>query len=224
MPSRTRALAYHPSSTTARSTSRAAPQPSKREASVIRYRLQCRSGHEFDAWFRNSAACDTQAADGRIICPACGSTNVEKALMAPRIVTRRHAERGPSKPVSDAEGVSDTKAGACARGVSGTDDGPGPDDKGMPGTPWVSDTTSAPDTAPDGSSARIRDLVRRLRAEVAANAEYVGPRFAEEARRIHHEAAEDRRIWGEASVEEASELEAEGISVLPLPRSPDEAN
>ena len=52
---------------------------------------------------------------------------------------------------------------------------------------------------------------------VMANTVDVGPRFAEEARRIHYGETEERAIRGQASPAEANALAEEGIAVLPLP-------
>lgn len=52
---------------------------------MIRYGLVCDKGHDFDAWFRSSADYDRTAAAGANVCPVCGSTRVEKALMTPAV-------------------------------------------------------------------------------------------------------------------------------------------
>jgi hypothetical protein len=52
---------------------------------MIAYQLQCRNGHAFEGWFADSAAFDSQAADGKLACPSCNSKKVEKAMMAPSI-------------------------------------------------------------------------------------------------------------------------------------------
>lgn len=52
---------------------------------MIKYRLICDRAHEFDGWFANSAAFDTQAADGLLACALCGSQKVQKAIMAPAV-------------------------------------------------------------------------------------------------------------------------------------------
>ncbi len=52
---------------------------------MIRYALACEKGHTFESWFADSAAYDKQAKRGLVACPHCGSANVEKAIMAPRI-------------------------------------------------------------------------------------------------------------------------------------------
>ncbi len=71
----------------------------------------------------------------------------------------------------------------------------------------------------------MRQFVREVHALVREHAEYVGPRFTEEARRRHAEGtAADRPIWGEATMEDARELREEGIDVLPLPPLPDKRN
>ena len=51
---------------------------------MIVFNLRCVSGHDFEAWFRNGAAYESREA-GAVSCPACGSTEVTKAPMAPRI-------------------------------------------------------------------------------------------------------------------------------------------
>lgn len=71
---------------------------------------------------------------------------------------------------------------------------------------------------------QLRTLMRRLRAEVEKNAEYVGDRFPEEARKIHYEEVEPRGIYGEATLEEARALKEEGIEFFPLPRIRDDHN
>lgn len=67
-------------------------------------------------------------------------------------------------------------------------------------------------------------LMRKLRAEVEKNAEYVGPRFAEEARKMHYEEADRRGIYGEATLDEARDLHEEGIEFYPLPKLPEDQN
>ena len=63
----------------------------------------------------------------------------------------------------------------------------------------------------------LAEVMAKVRRYVEQNAEYVGDRFAEEARAIHNKEAEIRQIYGEATLEEARELIEEGIAVAPLP-------
>jgi hypothetical protein len=71
---------------------------------------------------------------------------------------------------------------------------------------------------------KMRQFVTGLRKYVEENAEYVGPRFPEEARKIHYGETEERHIYGEASVGEARELIEEGVDVAPLPPDLSDAN
>lgn len=76
----------------------------------------------------------------------------------------------------------------------------------------------------DPRLAQLMQMVREMRRHVEENAEYVGDRFAEEARKIHYEEAELRGIYGEASPDEAKALIEEGIAVHALPRLPEDGN
>ena len=76
----------------------------------------------------------------------------------------------------------------------------------------------------DETAKAAREIVRQVRDHVEKNAEYVGDRFPEEARKIHYGEEESRGIYGEASSEEADELRDEGVDVYPLPDLPDDQN
>jgi hypothetical protein len=67
-------------------------------------------------------------------------------------------------------------------------------------------------------------MLRALREQIEANAEHVGPRFAEEARKIHYGEVEERAIYGTTSLREAEALNDEGIGVLSIPDLPDDRN
>ena len=69
---------------------------------------------------------------------------------------------------------------------------------------------------PDG----LRAMLQRMRAEVEKRCDYVGPTFAEEARRIHNGETEARGIYGEATPEEAERLADDGIEVASIPWVP----
>ena len=55
---------------------------------MIRYRLHCIKGHEFEAWFSSSAAYDAQAQSQQVCCPECDGREVVKAVMAPNVALR----------------------------------------------------------------------------------------------------------------------------------------
>jgi hypothetical protein len=56
---------------------------------MIKYRLSCPDGHEFESWFRSIADFDTQSHAGDVACPLCASTEITKQPMAPAVVSGR---------------------------------------------------------------------------------------------------------------------------------------
>ncbi|TKT75224.1 DUF1178 family protein [Aquamicrobium sp. LC103] len=68
--------------------------------------------------------------------------------------------------------------------------------------------------------AQLRELSEKLRQ----NADYVGDKFADEARKIHFGEADARGIYGEATPEEAKALAEDGVEFMPLPVFPDDHN
>lgn len=65
---------------------------------MIKYALVCENGHEFESWFSNSDSYETQARRGFVDCPHCGSTKVQKALMAPAVSTSKRRARNEVVP------------------------------------------------------------------------------------------------------------------------------
>lgn len=171
---------------------------------MIKYRLRCARGHEFEAWFQNSAAFDKLAKRKHLTCATCGTDKVEKAIMSPRIAKSGERSGGVK---TGAAGARDGEAGVVAMPEQGALLG----QPGMPG-----------DEPQNGQA--LRAAMKALRQTVISTADYVGPRFAEEARRMHDEEAPARGIYGEASIEEARELLEDGISIVPLPPAPDEGH
>lgn len=153
---------------------------------MIRYDLICDNGHEFDGWFSDSAAYDAQAKRRLVACVHCGSTKVEKQLMAPGIpVKGNRKQEGQAKR----EAAKPVLAGAF-----------------------------------DPRQEKLVQMMREMRKAVEENAEYVGNRFAEEARKIHYEESEKRGIYGETTAQDAKELIEEGIEIHPLPVLPEDGN
>jgi hypothetical protein len=165
---------------------------------MIRYTLACESGHSFESWFQNSGAYDKQAKRGLVVCPVCNSSKVEKAIMAPRIASARKAAEAP--------------APAEAK------------------TPTPAETSRAPVPAPapvammPPHERELRKKLKELRDHLVKNADYVGRRFPEEARKMHYGEIDHRSIYGEASADQAKELHEEGIEFHPLPVLPDDRN
>jgi len=164
---------------------------------MIRYALACDQGHVFESWFANSAAYDKQAKHGLVTCPICNSAKVAKTIMAPRV------------------------SGAKKRG-DGAMSLPAPETPPTP--PVAAPDTSAPVAMMSPPEREFRKKLKELRDHLTKNADYVGGKFPEEARKMHYGETEHRSIYGEASPEQAKELHEEGIEFHPLPVLPDERN
>ncbi len=159
---------------------------------MIRYKLRCAAAHEFEGWFRDSGAFDKLAKAELVECTVCGSTQVERALMAPAVVSsRKKAKRPAAPPAAEAPPAA-------------------------PPVPEPAGQRMAAGPIP----AQLVAMLQRLRAEVEKSCDYVGKDFAEEARKIHNGEAEARGIYGEATDAEAEALAEEGIDVARLPWVP----
>jgi hypothetical protein len=73
---------------------------------MIRYTLRCEHDHAFESWFQDSSAYDSQVKRKLVSCPVCGSHGIEKAIMAPRIVSKRGRESAPPAPASAETGAA----------------------------------------------------------------------------------------------------------------------
>jgi hypothetical protein len=149
--------------TASASWNRSSPKPLQRERNatdVIRYSLACVGEHEFEAWFSDSKAYDTQRKRKLVECPVCGSTEVKKQIMAPAV---RSSEK-------KAEAVAAAK------------------------------------------------MAGEIRQHIASTHDYVGEKFADEARSMFYGETEHRPVWGEVTPEAAKELIDEGVPAMPLPK------
>ena len=140
---------------------------------MIVFNLRCSADHEFEAWFKDGATYDAQAAAGEIDCPVCGDTDVCKAIMAPRVSSAARKRSGP--PASPAE-----------------------------------------------MQRQYVSAMRAFRKQVEAQCDYVGPGFADEARKIHNGEAEERSIYGEATDDEVKTLKEDGVPFNRIPWVPTE--
>lgn len=167
---------------------------------MIKYSLLCSAEHEFEAWFRNSDAYEGQVTAGEVSCPFCGDVRVRKALMAPSVITSTGQQRRPADIV-ETTAVAPAAASAVSAPVAA-------------GTPA---TFPAEAEAP---LVAMRRMLETVRQHVEANCDYVGDKFAEEARRIHYGETEDRPIYGHASEAEAEALCDEGVDMVMIPWLP----
>jgi hypothetical protein len=158
---------------------------------MILYSLRCEQGHAFESRFQSSSAYDLQVKRKLVNCPACGSSKVEKAIMAPQIVSRKGRESAVPAP-----------APAAPAEVAAP-----------PSTPLLL-----------AQERELRAKLKELRDHIVKNADNVGERFPNEARKMHYGDIEHRPIYGEASPDEARALIEEGVEVSPLPVLPDDRN
>ena len=156
---------------------------------MMRYALRCAEGHAFESWFAGSAAYDALRARRLVTCPDCGSAEVEKSLMAPRVRPAREEAARPSPPAPP-------------------DAAPGP--AATPGAP----------SRREIAISKAEAAMAELRAKIEATTDYVGPRFAAEARDMHEGRTEHRPIWGETTPAERRALAEDGIPAMPLPFGP----
>jgi hypothetical protein len=156
---------------------------------MIRYNLRCEHGHAFESWFQSSSAYESQEKRKLVSCPACGSARVERAIMAPQIVSKKGGDAAPPAPAASTE-------------------------------------VTAPASTPlmMAQERELRAKLKELRDHIVKNADNVGERFPNEARKMHYGDIEHRPIYGEASPEEARSLIDEGVEVSPLPVLPEDRN
>tara|TARA_B100000212_G_scaffold122421_1_gene91750 strand:- start:6024 stop:6401 length:378 start_codon:yes stop_codon:yes gene_type:complete len=122
-----------------------------------------------------------QAKRKLLTCPVCGSTQVSKALMAPRINKSKNVSHSMAGDTSPSTGINVSR-----------------------------------------QNEELRKKLKELRTEIEQNCDYVGNQFAEEARKIHYGEAEEKSIYGEASLEDAKTLLDEGVDFTPIPWLPKE--
>jgi hypothetical protein len=166
---------------------------------MIKYQLICDENHEFEGWFGNSAAFESQQDSGLLTCPSCGSAAVRRALMAPNLASPKTRKSEPPQQPATANAPS----------------GPA-----SPGS-----APAAPGTAalPEQAARRMHALVSEMRAlqtKIRDECRDVGDTFAEEARKMHYGEVEPEGIYGRATEEEREALDEEGIAVMDIPWLP----
>lgn len=170
---------------------------------MIVFDLECRAGeHRFEGWFASSDDFARQQDRGLVTCPHCGSAEVGKAIMAPRIARKGNQMPEVGRQLPD---VGRPQASQKPR-------------------PMSAPVASAP--LPPQAMALMHKLAT-MQAEALKTSRFVGATFAEDARAMHYGEREAETIHGQATVDEAKELIEEGIAIAPLPFpvvSPEKAN
>jgi hypothetical protein len=157
--------------------------------------LRCANGHGFEGWFASDDDFMAQNGASMIECPLCADKIVTRMPSAPRLNLS-----GAKAPKETASATSENKAEPSATAAG----------------PSTAAATPSPDMPADMQAAWL-GAVRQLMART----EDVGPRFAEEARRIHYGEKPQRGIRGQATPEEREALQEEGIETvaIPVPRA-----
>jgi len=171
---------------------------------MIVFDLECRSGgHRFEGWFSSSDDYARQQERGLVTCPACGSADVGKAVMAPNL-GRKGNQMADSRPRAVADGGEPVHAAPA---------------------PAPAMTNSGPSLPPEAVA--MFHALAAAQAEALKQSRWVGDDFAETARAIHYGERDEEPIYGQTSAEEAKELADEGIAIAPVlfpVVPPDQAN
>ena len=163
---------------------------------MIKYQLICDKSHEFEGWFGDSAAFETQQESGFLTCPVCGSADVRRALMAPNLASPKTRKTDLAEQQPSAQ----------------------PEPQPQPQAPQ-----QASAALPPAAARKMQELMSEMRAlqtRIREECRDVGNDFAEEARKIHYGEVEPEGIYGQATAEEREALDEEGIEIMDMPWLP----
>ena len=163
---------------------------------MIKYQLICDKSHEFEGWFGDSAAFESQQESGLLTCPVCGSANVRRALMAPNLASPKTRKTDLAEQQPSAQ----------------------PEPQPQPQAPQ-----QASAALPPAAARKMQELMSEMRAlqtRIREECRDVGNDFAEEARKIHYGEVEPEGIYGQATAEEREALDEEGIEIMDMPWLP----
>ena len=163
---------------------------------MIKYQLICDKSHEFEGWFGDSAAFESQQDSGFLTCPVCGSADVRRALMAPNLASPKTRKTDLAEQQPSAQ----------------------PEPQPQPQAPQ-----QASAALPPAAARKMQELMSEMRAlqtRIREECRDVGNDFAEEARKIHYGEVEPEGIYGQATAEEREALDEEGIEIMDMPWLP----
>ncbi|MGH1542475.1 MAG: DUF1178 family protein [Arenicella sp.] len=161
---------------------------------MVIYDLVCSFGHEFEGWFKSPSDYDQQWSSELLECPFCADTQIVKKPVAAKIARHSHKEGNEAGGVGGHDGslkVTGEHKKELNRSDIGTKVSAGP-----------------------GSPAEILRFVHNF---VEKNFENVGEDFSRETRKMHYGESDKRNIRGQATAEEITELQEEGIDTFVLP-------
>ena len=155
---------------------------------MIVYDLSCRPhDHRFEGWFASADDFESQRERGLLTCPQCGSGAIERRVSAPAVPRKGNSGDGVAPPRQQS---TDDQAGQAVANL------------------------------PEQLSTEAREALTKLadmQNKALEKSQWVGNRFAEEARAMHYGEKDADVIHGTTSVEEAKQLAEEGVAVAPLP-------
>ena len=163
---------------------------------MIKYQLICDESHEFEGWFGDSVAFESQQESGFLTCPVCGSADVRRALMAPNLASPKTRKTDLAEQQPSAQ----------------------PEPQPQPQAPQ-----QASAALPQAAARKMQELMSEMRAlqtKIRQECRDVGNDFAEEARKIHYGEVEPEGIYGQATAEEREALDEEGIEIMDMPWLP----
>ena len=163
---------------------------------MIKYQLICDKSHEFEGWFGDSAAFESQQESGLLTCPVCGSADERRALMAPNLASPKTRKTDLAEQQPSAQ----------------------PEPQPQPQAPQ-----QASAALPPAAARKMQELMSEMRAlqtRIREECRDVGNDFAEEARKIHYGEVEPEGIYGQATAEEREALDEEGIEIMDMPWLP----
>ena len=169
--------------------------------SVIVYNLACDRQHPFEGWFASPADFENQRDRGLVECPLCGSNAIERKLHAPRI--NMGAQQSAASVAQESRAAKDAKDAKETLAPTVASD---PSDAG-PAIPALTDIDLG----------KLREAIVSFADHVRESTEYVGEKFADEARAMHYGEKPHKGIRGRADRETAQELREEGITFQALP-------
>ena len=163
---------------------------------MIKYQLICDKSHEFEGWFSDSTAFESQQEAGFLTCPVCGSADVRRALMAPNLASPKTRKTDLAEQQPSAQ----------------------PEPQPQPQAPQ-----QASAALPPAAAHKMQELMSEMRAlqtKIREECRDVGYDFADEARKIHYGEVEPEGIYGQATAEEREALDEEGIEIMDMPWLP----
>ena len=163
---------------------------------MIKYQLICNKSHEFEGWFGDSAAFESQQESGLLTCPVCGSADVRRALMAPNLASPKTRKTDLAEQQPSAQ----------------------PEPQPQPQAPQQASSALPPAAA--RKKHELMSEMRTLQTKIRQECRDVGNDFAEEARKIHYGEVEPEGIYGQATAEEREALDEEGIEIMDMPWLP----